>query len=539
MSLDAEFLDRLIQFGGRLHPMLVHFPIALIVVAGVIELIRIRKPPSPGADPVFYCLLFGALGAIVSAATGWILAEDFTSESRELFFHRWLGVAVAGLASLTWILSLLARSGQRGWARATYRLGLALSIVLVTIGGHLGGVLVHGEDYLWEVFERPVERASSDHEVKPPSETEPDAVDPAADPESEPGTGATEDPSRASTDGSADPSIALTPEELTPEELSPEDLKRAFFVTQVWPIFESQCVECHGPTKSKGRLRLDREDSLFPDNPRRQKVVRGKPHESDLFHVITYDADDPDRMPPPEEGPPLTAEQVEAIRLWIENGAHWGDPNDPRLRTGSTPPRERAPESPGLEPTVGDDPTPPESTAAQPAKTPRTLTPQALAAIEEIVERGGHAQRIAANTTDTEVNLSVLGARATDADLALLGGLEPHLTWLRLARTSVTDAGVAKLAGFTRLARLDLGQTAIGDDAVDTLSTLRELEVLNLHSTRITEAGVERLTALPKLKRIYLWNAAIDAAAAARLEQSHPKIDFDFGVSTVAEPDGR
>lgn len=514
MSLDAEFLDRLIQFGGRLHPMLVHFPIALIVVAGVIELIRIRKPPTPGADPVFYCLLFGALGAIVSAATGWVLAEDFSSESRTLFFHRWLGVGVAGLASVTWFLSLLARSGERGWARATYRLGLALSIVLVSIGGHLGGVLVHGENYLWEVFERPEKKSE-------PTTPEVGTTDESSG-----------DPARETTD---DPSV--TP---SPPELGPEDLKRAFFVTQVWPIFESQCVECHGPTKSKGRLRLDREDSLFPDNPRRQKVVRGKPDDSDLYHVITYDADDPDRMPPPEEGPPLTPEQVEAIRIWIEDGAHWGDPADPRLRTGSTSPRRTTPESAEPTPTIGDEAAPPtDSTAATPTELPRSLTPRARSAIESIVARGGHAQRIAADTSDTEVNLSVLGSRATDDDLALLAGLEPHLTWLRLARTSVTDSGVGKLAGFTRLVRLDLGQTAVGDDAVQALSTLRELEVLNLHSTQVTEAGVERLTTLPKLTRVYLWNAPIDSAAAARLERAHPQIDFDFGVSTPSEPDGR
>ena len=42
-----------------------------------------------------------------------------------------------------------------------------------------------------------------------------------------------------------------------------------------------------------------------------------------------------------------------------------------------------------------------------------------------------------------------------------MAGLEPSLVWLNLSGTAVTDAGLAKLAGFRQLRRLNLSRTSV------------------------------------------------------------------------------
>src|SRR5256885_157855 len=68
------------QLAGRLHVVVVHFPIALILLAGMMELTRFRKPRM--SDAAYLCLMLGALAAVVAAALGWIDAANlYTTES--------------------------------------------------------------------------------------------------------------------------------------------------------------------------------------------------------------------------------------------------------------------------------------------------------------------------------------------------------------------------------------------------------------------------------------------------------------------------
>ena len=83
------------RLAGRLHPAVVHFPIALILVAAAAETVsavrRARRPSTLGLQ----CLSLGALAAIVAAALGWIGADADPPGStleRTLFIHRWSGV---------------------------------------------------------------------------------------------------------------------------------------------------------------------------------------------------------------------------------------------------------------------------------------------------------------------------------------------------------------------------------------------------------------------------------------------------------------
>lgn len=198
------------RFVGRMHPIAVHFPIALLIVAAIVE--GCRLPFSRAVRPSAFGLvavLFAAFFASWAAASGWLNA-DFEShdESRTLGLHRWLGVAVAAIAIVVGFAAIVAAlaknprthapggaaaglGGDRGddfaaakdssgsqaaapaaqsadatspegsrefpasrprRAFAIYRYGVLLAGLLVAFTGHLGGELVYGEGYLMKAW---------------------------------------------------------------------------------------------------------------------------------------------------------------------------------------------------------------------------------------------------------------------------------------------------------------------------------------------------------------------------------------------------
>ena len=97
------------------------------------------------------------------------------------------------------------------------------------------------------------------------------------------------------------------------------------FNREIRPILASHCYACHGPDKQqeKAGLRLDLEDRAKQPLPSGvTAVVPGDLESSALISRIT--ADDPeDVMPPPAHEKPLSPEQIQTLRRWVEEGAKW------------------------------------------------------------------------------------------------------------------------------------------------------------------------------------------------------------------------
>ena len=45
-------------FAGKLHPVVVHFPIALLIVAAILEFVRLRRGESRPSRVAVACLVF-------------------------------------------------------------------------------------------------------------------------------------------------------------------------------------------------------------------------------------------------------------------------------------------------------------------------------------------------------------------------------------------------------------------------------------------------------------------------------------------------
>ncbi|MCH2135497.1 MAG: PSD1 and planctomycete cytochrome C domain-containing protein [Phycisphaerales bacterium] len=106
---------------------------------------------------------------------------------------------------------------------------------------------------------------------------------------------------------------------------SPTDDVR--FGRDIRPILSDQCFLCHGPDRENAPsdLRLDSFEAATAQRRGRAGIVPGNPEASLLWQRVN--AHDPSElMPPPKSGKaPLTNEQKDLVRRWIEQGAAYED----------------------------------------------------------------------------------------------------------------------------------------------------------------------------------------------------------------------
>jgi uncharacterized membrane protein len=136
------------SFIGKFHPLLVHFPIALVLAAAAAELVAIATPRQAWRTVAVANIRAGAAIGIVTAITGWLFASSPAVDvTTSLEWHRWLGLAGAAGAIGAALLSSRLHGASRRSALA-YRCLLFVAALLVAITGHLGGTLVWGAGFL-------------------------------------------------------------------------------------------------------------------------------------------------------------------------------------------------------------------------------------------------------------------------------------------------------------------------------------------------------------------------------------------------------
>lgn len=129
------------------HPMLVHFPIALVMFGFIADFISLLFKKEPCLTKMgFYLLLIGTLSAMAAWLSGFLFTTDMSGqagevkETHELFAL--LTVSVLILTSVLRIYMALKKKEatvMKWWAFALY----AVAALLVSITGFFGGNLVY------------------------------------------------------------------------------------------------------------------------------------------------------------------------------------------------------------------------------------------------------------------------------------------------------------------------------------------------------------------------------------------------------------
>ena len=273
-----ENFNWILQLLGRLHPLLVHFPIGLLVVALFMELLTIGGKRKGLREGIHWMVYLGAFFAALAALFGWLLRsqEDYTGELVDN--HQYIGIATAVLAVITVLLLRTTLRGKLADFRM-YRSGLVLTVAFLTVAGHLGANLTHGEDYLSSVF---------------------------------PGNDNAYDDSKG---------LALLSELKKSDSITGAQQDKLNL--EVRAIFAHNCYQCHSENKQKGELVLENKEGVFKGGESGEVIVAGKPEESELYKRITLSPNDDKVMP--KKGKVLKDNEIALVKLWIQNGAHWSD----------------------------------------------------------------------------------------------------------------------------------------------------------------------------------------------------------------------
>ena len=133
-------------FIGRLHPLLIHFPIALTIAAAAAEATALHTRDERWRHLAVWNIRAAAAFAVLATMAGWRLALDELGRTTTLEWHRWSGTVAAGVM----LASALATSriDRRPSLIRIYRMALFGAGALVTVAAHLGAVLVWGADFL-------------------------------------------------------------------------------------------------------------------------------------------------------------------------------------------------------------------------------------------------------------------------------------------------------------------------------------------------------------------------------------------------------
>ena len=95
-------------------------------------------------------------------------------------------------------------------------------------------------------------------------------------------------------------------------------LPRVDYQREVQPIFQQNCVGCHGPKQQIAGFRADRRSSAFAA----RRIVPSGLENSLLYHRVIGDGLYGQQMPPTGQ---LSPAQIQTIKTWIEQGAEWPD----------------------------------------------------------------------------------------------------------------------------------------------------------------------------------------------------------------------
>lgn len=135
-------LPNLVAWLGRWHPLVLHFPIVLLLIAIFLGLTGKTVPK--------VLLTVAVLSALITAVLGFFLGKEVPIKGDLLFWHQWLGGATALLAALWYGLD----RSSLGTAVYTKVLQVVL-IGLIGFTGHYGGMVTHGEEFLALPTEEP------------------------------------------------------------------------------------------------------------------------------------------------------------------------------------------------------------------------------------------------------------------------------------------------------------------------------------------------------------------------------------------------
>lgn len=461
------FLEELMGFFGRFHPILVHLPIGILLITFVMAFLERFRKIDAYLPAIRLSLLFGSMAAVLAALSGFLLSRNGGYEIQVLNYHQWLGITVAGCSLLLYFLYREKKGPLPGLKKMVgFRFWLFLIlIVLLGITGHYGGTLTHGKGYFIEAMPQAMKKTFG---LKENSE----------------------------------------------ELLIVENVQAAaVYDGVIQPILKQRCQSCHGDRKQEGGLALHTKESLLKGGDNGKVLKDNNAKESELYARLVLPEGHKKRMPP-KGRTPISPDQIKLIAWWIDQGASFDKKVNQLTQT-----KEIAALLKKLE--TGEQEASPVLYADFP-KAPDLPKDKVDA---------WQAKGIKIIPVAKENNLVLVNAinypQFSDKDLNELLAIKENIVQLKLGHTAITDQALSAIKDMPVIARLHLENTKVSDGGLSQLKGLQKLIYLNLVGTKVTAKGLSNLKDIPSLKNVYIYQTGGQDSTA--LKALHSKVRIDTG----------
>lgn len=421
---------------GRMHPLILHFPIVLLLLSMVLEFFRFKTTYNTQEfyrDFTANLLLAGVVSSGITVIMGLFLSREEGYSSEILTWHKWAG------ASVFFVSSAIYTCRSTNWYKAPAAKAAAIITTLCLLfAGHFGAMLTHGDNFIWQ------------------------------------------------------PVLALSQPVVPLEEA-------VLFDHVIKPVFEKKCTGCHNPEKLKGELMLTDSASILKGGKSGELFVAGKPELSLLLKRVHLPLEEKKHMPPSGKTQ-LLPDEINLLYLWIKGDAKFNQkvislPADDSLRllaTAFLKPHETKDE-------VFNFAAADEQTLKKLNTNYRVVSPLAKespALNVNIYNRDAFTSGTLDELKDVKiqiVSLELSKMPVTDKDLKNVARFE-NLRSLNLNFTDITGEGLKTLASLKHLKSLSLSGTSVDyQDLQRYLPSFKSLNTVAVWDTKLSVSETKQL----------------------------------------------
>ena len=139
---------------GRMHPLLLHFPVVLVLLLCGLYFIRKKIEETSYRELHYYLLVLTALTTSFTALMGFFLSMEEGYAPGQMTWHKWTGV---GLSFITYGMLLTLHKEK------VYRPLMFSSVVFVILSGHFGAEITHGDSFVFAPWKGEEEILLTEH----------------------------------------------------------------------------------------------------------------------------------------------------------------------------------------------------------------------------------------------------------------------------------------------------------------------------------------------------------------------------------------
>lgn len=423
-----------LQVIGRMHPLMLHFPVTLLILCILWFLFIERKIDKDDISKTIgdWLLLLTAFTAALTAVMGLLLSKENGYDADALLWHKWSGISVSLIAFAWYVYRQKLRQ-----VKALNITVCVISFTAIVFAGHEGADITHGENFLL---------------------------------------------------------APITPEKQTPGILL-EDAH--VYADMVKPILQNKCMSCHNSKKAKGDLAMETE-ALLLKGGKHGKLWGMNETDYGLLLQRVYLSEENKKHMPPAGKPQLSDDELQILYYWIKEGADFKKkvtdlPEQDTLRLLASSLFNTI-ETDDYDFEAADEKTIKALNTNYRVIYPLAQESPALGVdfYGAQVYQSKDLEKLL-KIKDNIVSLNLNKMPVKDDELKTIAQFT-NLRKLNLSFTSVTGKTITELTKLTKLKHLSLSGTALKLNDINALLTMKSLTKLYIWNTNIKDEDVKKLS---------------------------------------------